>query len=148
MKYTGRCLYFRRTRMQQSATPMKATCPRQEEKPVHVSCIPASINHNYIVHPLLQQNKPSVPNMCASPSREKAICIGCALSVSSGALSSLVATIVIAAAAAYVTHLRVFHICSTIWQLLALNTRTLRAYVNITCVKLGTFSPHTSATVT
>lgn len=32
IKYTRRCLYFRLTRMQQSATPMKATCPRQEEE--------------------------------------------------------------------------------------------------------------------
>lgn len=53
-----------------------------------------------------------LPACAHHQSREKAACIGCALSVSSGALSSLVATIVMAAA--YVTHVRVFHICTAI----------------------------------
>lgn len=84
---------------------------------------------------------------CAHHSREKAICIGCGLSVHSGPLSSLVALTMIAAAAC-VIHVRASCLLGYMAHIIPKHTRTLSAYVNITCMKPGTFSPHTSATVT
>lgn len=132
--------------MQQSATPMKATCPRQEEKPVHASRIPATVNAHLllcIIFYSLSQCQHDIYNSvfppCAHHSREKAICIGCGLSVHSGPLSSLVALTMIAAATC-VIHVRASCLHGYTAHIGPKHTRTLSAYVNITCMKPGTFS--------